>query len=336
MTDLTTLAPDEVVLHDGRRAFTYPGLRPDSDYRFRGLAVHTPARPAGELLARFATVTDTHYGEVACGDTDEFTLGPMCRAEPGHPPYPRMMSRAAIAEIAAVAPDVVVAKGDLTDNGTAQEYAQFVADYGTAFGDRLHVMRGNHDGYGDARVVARTPVQVVELPGVRLVLLDSVVDGADTGALTAAQLDELDELAAADGAPIVVLTHHHVWDPDSGLAPDKAWGIEPASSTRLVDLFAHRPALRAAFSGHTHRNRARRLRRAGQKPWIETAAVKEFPGTWNEYRVYEGGIVQVHRRISTSDALDWTETTRRMFGGEFFHYAFGGLADRCLTIPLRD
>jgi hypothetical protein len=60
--------------------------------------------------------------------------------------------------------------------------------------------------------------------------------------------------------------------------------------------------------------------------------VKDYPGTWAEYRVYEGGILQIHRRISAPDALDWTEKTRHMFGGVYHEYALGELGDRCFPI----
>ena len=39
------------------------------------------------------------------------------------------------------------AKGDLTDDGRAEEFAAFEACYRPAFGPRLHVVRGNHDAF---------------------------------------------------------------------------------------------------------------------------------------------------------------------------------------------
>ncbi len=71
--------------------------------------------------------------------------GPFFSVEPGAEPYPELMNRGAIAEIAAIDPDAVVVKGDLTCDGLDEEYAAFLAAYGTAFGDRLHHVRGNHD-----------------------------------------------------------------------------------------------------------------------------------------------------------------------------------------------
>ena len=68
-------------------------------------------------------------------------------------------------------------------------------------------------------------------------------------------------------------------------------------------------------------------------PWVEVASVKEFPGSWAEYRVFEGGILQIHRRISSPEALDWTEKTRHLYADTYFDYSFGELADRCFAIP---
>jgi len=50
---------------------------------------------------------------------------------------------------------------------------------------------------------------------------------------------------------------------------------------------------------------------------------------------FTGGILQVHRRISSPDSLAWTEQTRGMFGGMYPSYAFGDLADRCFLIARR-
>jgi hypothetical protein len=71
---------------------------------------------------------------------------------------------------------------------------------------------------------------------------------------------------------------------------------------------------------------------------VEVGCVKDFPGTWAEYRVYEGGLMQVVHRISTTDALAWSERCRHLysdFGVDYETYALGTLADRCFTIDLR-
>ena len=47
----------------------------------------------------------------------------------------------------------------------------------------------------------------------------------------------------------------------------------------------------------------------------------------------EGGVLQVHRRISTPEALAWTEQTRHMFAGTYADYALGALDERCFAMP---
>jgi hypothetical protein len=73
-------------------------------------------------------------------------------------------------------------------------------------------------------------------------------------------------------------------------------------------------------------------------PTIEVGCVKDFPGTWAEYRVYETGVMQVVHRISSPEALGWSERCRHLysdFGIDYESYALGRLEDRCFTLALR-
>ena len=124
---------------------------------------------------------------------------------------------------------------------------------------------------------------------------------------------------------MLVLGHHHVWNPGASQRPDDYFGIHPDDSERLIAAVARHPGILGYAAGHTHRNRVRRFPATGDRPWIEVACVKDYPGTWAEYRVFDGGVLQVHRRISTPEALDWTEKTRHMFAGTYAEYAFGAL-----------
>ncbi len=328
--ELTTVADDEAVIHDGFEVHRYEGLEPDREYDFDGFAFRTLPRPAGAHLCTFATVNDVHFGEVECGIIEGLDIGPTFASAPGHLPYPEIMNRAAVAELAALDPVALVVKGDLTSRGTVDEYEDFLACYG-GFGDRLHHIRGNHESYNHATFATNAPV-VIDLPGVRLAVVDTSLDGKASGGLAADTLEWLDDLARVSIDPVLVMGHHHVWSPESASRPDNYFGINPDDSERLVELVARRPAIRGYFAGHTHRNRVRRFGATGDVPWVEVAAVKEFPGSWAEYRVFEGGILQIHRRISSVEALDWTEKTRHLYADTFFDYAFGQLADRCFAI----
>ena len=332
--ELTTVADDEAVVFEGPSFRRYEGLEPDRDYELDGFGFRTLPRPGGERLATFATVNDVHFGEVECGVIEGLELGPILSVGPGETPYPETMNRGAIAEMAALEADVVVVKGDLTTYGTVDEYKSFLAAYSDAFGDRLYHVRGNHDAYVGETFASDAPFEI-ELPGVRLAVIDTVIPRHHTGQVTADQLEWLDELGARSDRPVLVFGHHHVWSPESRQRLETYFGITPDDSEKLVDVFARRQSLVGYFAGHTHRNRVRRFAVTGDVPWVEVACVKDFPGTWAEYRVFEGGVLQVHRRISTPEALDWTERTRVMFGGLYPQYAFGSLEDRCFAIKPR-
>ena len=344
--EVTTVADDEVVAYlagdgggDGgdrsAEVHRWSGLAPGTVHHLDGLVVRTLERPPGERLATVATVNDVHFGETACGVVAGSDVGPVLRTEPGEPPYPEVMNRAAVAEMAALAggagPDAVVVKGDLTAEGTEAEYRAFLSCYAPAFGDRLHHVRGNHESYHHARFAA-VPTAEVVVPGATLAILDTSCDGAASGQVSAHQLDWLDELGARADTPVLVFGHHHVWAPGSKSRPPGYFGIHPDDSEALVKVVARRPSLVGYFAGHTHRNRVRRFPATGDVPWAEISAVKDFPGAWAEYRVFEGGILQVVRRVSSPEALAWTDRTRAMYGGRYPEYSFGRLEDRCFAI----
>lgn len=329
--ELSTVGPDFAVVHEGQQVRRYDGLVPGEEHDVEGFAFRTLPVP-GELLATFATVNDVHFGEEVCGLIDGSDVGPVFRAEPGDDPFPEVMNRGAIAEIEAIDPVAVVVKGDLTSNGTREEYDAFLAAYGSAFGPRLTHVRGNHESYYDAPFAA-VPFQSVVLDGVTLAVLDTSIVRATAGAVSSEQLDWLDALAADADRPMLVFGHHHLGDPDSPEKADRTFGIGLDDSAALLSLVARRPAIRGYFAGHTHRNRVRRFGPTGDVPWVEVACVKDYPGTWAEYRVHEGGILQITHRISSPDALVWTEKTRHMYHGLYHDYALGGLDDRCFAIP---
>ena len=66
----------------------------------------------------------------------------------------------------------MIVKGDITAEGEAEEFAAFEACYRPPFGERLHVVRGNHDAYRGQDDYAGD--QWIELPGVAVALIDTV------------------------------------------------------------------------------------------------------------------------------------------------------------------
>ncbi len=210
--EVTTVADDEAVVFEGASRRRYDDLSPDTEYEFDGVSFRTLPRPAGERLDTLATVNDVHFGELECGVLEGLELGPILQSEPGEAPYPETMNRGAIAEIQDLGPDAVVVKGDLTTHGTVDEYKAFLDAYDSTFGDRLHHVRGNHDASTGETFASDAPLEV-ELPGIRLAILDTVIPEHHTGQVTAEQLEWLDELGARSDRPVLVFGHHHVWSP---------------------------------------------------------------------------------------------------------------------------
>jgi Icc protein len=332
--DVTTVADDLVVIHDHTSVRRHEDLSCDTEYEFDGRSVRTLARPDGELLCRFATVNDVHFGEIEAGRIDDRADGPIQRAKPDETPYPETMNRGAVAEIAGIDPEAVVVKGDLSQDGRPEEWAAFEACYRVAFGARLHVVRGNHDSYRNQTDYAGD--QWIELPGVAVALMDTAIPEATTGTLSPTQLDWLEQHAGGADRPVLVMGHHQQWI--GGKRSDAYFGLRPDASDGLDEVAMRCPSILAYTSGHTHRHRVRRMRRSGV-PSVEIGCTKDFPGTWAEYRVYEGGIMQVVHRISSPEALEWSNRCRGLysdFGVDYATYALGELHDRCFLIPLRN
>jgi 3',5'-cyclic AMP phosphodiesterase CpdA len=333
--DITTVADDLIVAHQPGRSgvvIRLTDLEPNSVHHVGNHEVRTLPRPDGELLCRIGTVNDLHLGEVECGKIDDDPRGPILRVAPGEPPHPETMNHAAVAEMLAAGLAAVVVKGDVTCDGADDEFALFESSYREAFGDRLHVVRGNHDSYHAQQVY--TGDKWIDLPGVFVALLDTVLPERTTGTITATQLQWLDDLAATADRPVIVMGHHQQWI--SGRRHNEYFGLDPDSSDCLADVAARRPRIVAYTAGHTHRHRVR-LMPCGV-PSVEVGCVKDFPGTWAEYRVYEGGITQVVHRMSTPEALRWSDRCRHLmsdFGIDYETYALGNLEDRCFNIPLR-
>lgn len=331
--NVTTIGDDFATFHDGDVAHRYDGLLQETIYEYGGRSFRTLPRPGGELLCRFATVNDVHFGEVDCGRMDGRADGPIQRREPHETPHPELMNTAAVREIAAIDPHAVLVKGDLTLDGTDEEFAAFENCYRSAFGDRLHAVRGNHDAYHDQGVYDRD--LWIEMPGVCVALMDTVIATRTTGAFTDDQITWLDDHVAATDRPVLVMGHHQQWV--DGKRSDDYFGLHPESSDaldRVVDRHRH---VLGYTAGHTHRHRVRSMPCGA--PTVEIGTLKDFPGTWAEYRVFEGGVMQIVHRISDPEALAWSNRCRGLyadFGMNYESYALGTLEERCFVFPHRD
>jgi hypothetical protein len=309
------------------------GLEPDTEHEvdFGGhrLRFRTPAPPPGAELFRLATVSDMHFGEVSLGYFDRI------REDVGvEEPYPLRCARAALAEATAWGAEHVIVKGDATHRGEPDQYetlGKVLAEVGLP----AEVLPGNHEKkpyrtveYVDA--VARLglapvdPFRTVDLPGLRVVLIDTA-GSHHHGSITHA-VDRIGGLV--DGRPALVVLHHHLqrfplahfWPP----------GIPSPEGNRFLDALSEASPAAIVASGHTHRHRTRRHRNVVV---TETGSPKDYPGTWTGYVVHEGGIRQVVRRVARPDCIAWTEYTRRAAAWVWGFWSPGTVGDRCFVLP---
>jgi predicted phosphodiesterase len=293
------------------------------------------APPPGELLCRFATISDLHLGSRAHG-----LLNTMVDRSGARVPAPVRCARGALAELRTWGPDLLVLKGDLTQHGWREEWH--------ALGDLLAPaagqvpapdvptigVAGNHDrGHardvetGDGLLLAglkADPVQVVDLPGVRVVVVDTTADH-NPGTIRLHRSEVLD--AAADArSPVIICLHHPLerWPLPLKYPMGIPW---PESAHFARDLARANPRAWVT-AGHTHRNR--RTDRAGIVH-TEVGSTKDWPAVWAGYAVHEGGARQVVRRIMAPDALGWIEYSRLAVGGVWRWYAPGLLSQRCFS-----
>jgi 3',5'-cyclic AMP phosphodiesterase CpdA len=158
-------------------------------------------------------------------------------------------------------PDLVVITGDLTESGMPEEYAYLAELIRAHLSMPVFVIPGNHDrrdnlrrGLGHLPGVTQDPEFVqyaVEGMPVRLVMLDSLVPGANHGELTESQLAFLDRTLAAEPAkPTVVAVHHPPFA--CGIAHMDRINLHSAHAFAAV-IARHRQVERI-ICGHHHRS----------------------------------------------------------------------------------
>ncbi|MBS1861040.1 MAG: phosphodiesterase [Actinobacteria bacterium] len=168
--------------------------------------------------------------------------------------------RAAVAAILALPqrPDALLVSGDLTDNGTPEEYAR-VRELLAPLGLEPHVIPGNHDLRGPLREAFGLPGEgdehashVADLGPLRLVCLDSIIPGAEGGALDGGRIEWLDAALGADRETTTVVAMHH--PPLRTEIPTfERIGLAPESIAALAAVLGRHPQVVRLLAGHVHR-----------------------------------------------------------------------------------
>jgi 3',5'-cyclic AMP phosphodiesterase CpdA len=237
--------------------------------------------------------------------------------------------------------DFTLIKGDIADTGTAEQFALARRTF-AAFERPHHVMLGNHDLCpepgspsldGHALLQAPPCPRAFEHGGWLFVLLDSVRPGHHGGSMELAQLEFLQAaLASEPGMPTVVFTHHHLVCRGEDTYFPNTIGIPPEQSHRLFELVGRHPQIKAVLSGHSHRSNLRTYPESGDVPFIEVAAVKDYPGVFATYRLFDDGeLRQEVRRIESPTALNHVARCSGHIGGLYRRYALGRLGNRSVV-----
>lgn len=155
-------------------------------------------------------------------------------------------------------PDAVIATGDLVDAGSAAEYARLRGIL-AKLPMPVYVVPGNHDardtlraGFADhAHLRQGDFVQyAIDDHPLRLIGLDTLVEGAPHGELCDARLDWLEARLAESDRPTVIFMHH----------PPFACGIHEfdtaslnVGAERMAEIVRRNPQVERVLCGHVHR-----------------------------------------------------------------------------------
>jgi predicted phosphodiesterase len=313
------------------------------------LPVRTLSPPPGRELFRFATISDLHLGEQHFGYFGTIR-------EKGAPaePYSVRAAAAAIDELREWGAGLLVVKGDITVDARAHDWTTFGRLVESA-GMPVMAVPGNHDrvvhasipawrrllgGESDRRVGPHVTaaeglalagladegvLQVRDVPGLRIVLVDTTVPGHRHGQVLP-YLDALAEEVGSAPGPVLIALHHQLMT--TAVPTYIPVGIDRDQSRAFLDrMVAANPAV-LVTSGHTHRHRRRDHATAVV---TEVGSPKDFPGTWAGYVVHEGGIRQVVHRIARPDVIRWTDRSAGAAFGLWGRWSPGTLADRCFA-----
>ncbi|MEH3077245.1 MAG: phosphodiesterase [Quadrisphaera sp.] len=176
---------------------------------------------------------------------------------------PARALHSALGRAAALDVDAVVITGDLVEHGRPEEYAvlrEVLADAARSSPVPVLLAAGNHDDAGalveafsgSSHLGGGTSTHyAVDLPGARLLVLDSSVRGQGAGRLGEHQLAWLaGELAAHPDVPALLALHH----PPTPVGIRFLDGMGLEDSSALAVVVGEHPQVVRLLAGHVHRS----------------------------------------------------------------------------------
>lgn len=165
-------------------------------------------------------------------------------------------------------PDLVLCTGDLVNDGRREQYQHLRELLGDLMTEMpLRFLPGNHDDRDELRAAFPAHLdlaqgthldQVIDLGGLRVVALDSLVPGDAGGDLRPAQIRWLhDALSEAPDRPTIVALHHPPFP--TGIGHMDAMGLAGEATAELARIIGAHPQVERVVSGHLHRSITRRF-----------------------------------------------------------------------------
>ncbi|WP_181430005.1 metallophosphoesterase family protein [Paenibacillus illinoisensis] len=241
---------------------------------------------------RLALLGDYHYSSMSHG-TEEMKAARV-RA------YEHMLK--AFLEVEA---DFHISIGDLTHEGTAQEFGSIFSFLSRSERNFIHVL-GNHDTYSIpkheiSKLTGQDRYRAIDTPHAKLIFLDTTqeMNPADWGGeLDEEQLTWLkEELTNSHDKQVLIFGHHPVFDTTARSTLDKLY-IRPQDE--LKSIFNNQPEGGIYFCGHNHINS---IVKQGKWHYVQTAACLDVPA-YRVIEVHEGQVEITHHPIQGAGLLD--------------------------------
>ena len=201
-------------------------------------------------------------------------------------------------------PDValVLATGDLSQDGTEESYRRFHQHMANAFSVPVYWLPGNHDILGRMNLHKEAKFMspcVVDINGWHIVMLDSTIEGEVPGYMEQSQLDFLEKsLTAAAGKHVMVCLHHQPVPVGSSWLDEQLVGYAE-EFIKVLDRFDN---VRAVVWGHVHqdfvgeRNGVKMMSVPSTcvqfKPNSEDFAVDDTNPGYRWFDIYDDGTVE--------------------------------------------
>jgi len=147
----------------------------------------------------------------------------------------------------------ILATGDLSQDGSIESYQKF-NDIVKALGAPIYWIPGNHDDSYYFHHPENFPLSsrsVIEAGNWRILLLDSVIPGKESGRLSTYEMNYLEEHACDDRRHTLIALHHQP------IPCGSSWldTMKLNNSDDFLQLIANKASIRAVINGHIHQAR---------------------------------------------------------------------------------